>query len=173
MKKTGIFSLIIPCIIIAISCCPERAKDEGSSQPVFKSAGYEKHTGLMIVDTIIYDVMIKNPNPYDTWTDECLKNLNKEQFVNILFESVYKNQATAFDVLSESIITPAELKKLEKKKDFDRDKIGKMQFTESWFYNDSLRTMSKKVISVSMGYEILDDQGNLIGHKPVFKIFLN
>jgi hypothetical protein len=173
MNKTGILSLITSCIIVAMSCCPEKAKDDVSIQRVFKTADYGDHTELMIVDTIIYDVIIKNPNPYDTWTDECLKHLNKEQFVDLLFESVYKNQATAYDVLSQNIITSVQLKKLEHKKDFDRDKIGKIQFTESWFYNDSLRTMSKRVISVSLGYEIFDDKGELIGHKPAFKIFMN
>jgi hypothetical protein len=173
MNKTGMLSLIAPCIIIAMSCCPEKVKDDVSSRHDFKTAVYGDHTGLMIVDTIIYDVIIKNPNPYDTWTDKCLKHLNKEQFVNILFESVYENQATAYDVLSQNVITSDQLKKLEQKKDFDRDKIGKLQFTESWFYNDSLRTMSKRVISVSLGYEIFDDQGELIGHKPAFKILMN
>ncbi len=171
MNNTGILTLIMLCII-AMSCGPEKTKDDDSSQPVFKQALYDNHTGSVIVDTIIYDVLIKNPNPYDTWTDECLKRLNKEAFVNLLFESVYQNQATAFDVFSENVITPEELKKLERKRDFSRDKIGKLQFTESWFYNDSLRTMSKKVISVALGYEVSDDQGNLM-HKPVFKIYMN
>lgn len=173
MKKTAIIYVILTCIFITLSCKQDRIKNERIKQPDNKPVVYENLTGLMIVDTIIYDVLIKNPNPYDTWTDECLKHLNKEAFVNLLFESVYKNQATALDVLSEKVITPEELKKLEKKKDFDRNKIGKLQFTESWFYNDTLRTMSKKVISVALGYETYDDQGNLIGHKPVFKIYLN
>ena len=48
-----------------------------------------------------------------------------------------------------------------------------MQFTESWYYSDTLQVLSKKVISVSMGYEILDERGNLIGYKPAFKIYFN
>ena len=173
MKKTGVLTLIILCIIIALSCCPEKVKEEVSNQPVDISAVFENLNGILVADTIIYDVIIKNPNPDDKWTDACLKNLNKEQFVNLLFESVYNEQATAYEIFSDKIITPNELRKLEKNKDFDREKIGKIQFTESWFYNDSLRSMSKKIISFSLGYEILDERGNLIGHKPAFKIYLN
>ena len=173
MKKAGDFILIVLCINIALSCCPEKAKEEVKNQPVYSSMVSDNLNGMMVADTIIYDVIIKNPNPYDSWTDECLKHLNKNQFVDILFESVYKENAIAYDVLSGNIITPDELKKFERKKDFNRDKIGKIQFTESWFYDDSLRSMSKKVLSVSLGYEIFDDQGSLIGHKPAFKIYLN
>jgi len=173
MKQTGVLILITGCLAITMSCCPEKMKDEAAGQPVFESALYENLNGIMIVDTIMYDVLIKNPNPYDDWTEECLRHLNKDRFVDILFESVYQKKATAYDVLSEDIITPDKLKKLEKNKDFDRDKIGKIQFTESWIYNDSLQSMLKKVISVSLGYEVFDDHGDLIGHKPAFKIYLN
>ncbi len=165
--------MIITCIVFYFSCGPEKVKDEAVYKPAFQSAMHDNLYGITIADTIVYDVIIKNPNPHDNWTDECLKNLNKDQFVDILFESVYKKQATAYDVFSDNIITPDELKKLERKKDFSRNKIGKIQFTESWSYNDSIRSMSKKVISVALGYEIFDDEGSLIGHKPVFKIYLN
>ena len=173
MKNKGVFILSFFGIIYALSCCPEKVKDEVHSLSAIESAMHKNFTGVMIVDTIIYDVIIKNPNPFDSWTDECLEHLNKEQFVDILFESVYEENAIAHDIFSENIITPDELKNLERKKNFSRDNIGKIQFTESWFYNDSLRSMSKKVISISLGYEIFDEQGDLIGHKPAFKIYLN
>jgi hypothetical protein len=172
MIKTGISVPIIFCITIALSCCPEKVKDEVNNQPAFVSDMQEHFSGMTVADTIIYDVIIKNPNPDDSWTDKCLKHLNKKQFIDRLFKSVYNGQATAFDLFSGKIMTPDELKSFERKKEFNRNKIGKIQFTESWYYNDSLQSMSKKVISMSLGYEVFDEKGNLIGHKPVFKIYL-
>jgi len=173
MIKPKAINLIISCVVMASSCCPEKTKDEVTRQPATDFILQENFSGLMIADTIIYDVIIKNPNPEDKWTEECLRNLKKEQFIDILFESVYEKQAIAYDLFTEKIIAPNKLKQLERKKDYDRHKIGKIQFAESWFYNDSLRLMSKKVISVSLGYEIFDETGNLIGYKPAFKIYLN
>jgi hypothetical protein len=165
------FTLIVFTVLMALGCCPEKAKDEVTRQRSSDFILPENTSGIMIADTIVYDVIINNPNPHDTWTEKCLRNLKKEQFVDLLFESVYKNQAIAHDLFTDKIITPEELKDLERRKEFNRNKIGKIQFTESWFYNDSLSLMSKKVISFTLGYEIFDESGNLIGHKPVFKIY--
>jgi hypothetical protein len=173
MRKSAVLYLIIFPVMTALSCCPEKTKDDVTGEMSPESIIPENPAGLMVADTIIYDVIIKNPNPDDDWTDKCLRNLKKEQFIDILFESVYKKQATAYDLFTDEIISPDKLKNLERKKEFSRSKIGKMQFTESWYYSDTLQVLSKKVISVSMGYEILDERGNLIGYKPAFKIYFN
>ncbi len=173
MKKSTVLYLIIFPVVTALSCCPEKTKDSVDREQSSDLILPENPIGLMVADTIIYDVIIKNPNPDDDWTDKCLRNLKKEQLVDILFESVYKKQATAHDLFTDEIISPVKLKGLERKKEFSRSKIGKMQFTESWYYSDSLQALSKKVISVSLGYEILDERGSLIGYKPAFKIYFN
>lgn len=173
MSKPAVLYLIIFPVMTALSCCPEKTKDDVTGEQSSDFIQPVNPNGLMVADTIIYDVIIKNPNPDDDWTDKCLRNLKKDQFVDILFESVYKKQATAHDLFTDEIISPDKLKNLERKKEFSRSKIGKMQFTESWYYSDSLQRMSKKVISVSLGYEMLDERGNLIGHKPAFKIYFD
>ncbi|MBN2214602.1 MAG: hypothetical protein JW723_10180 [Bacteroidales bacterium] len=173
MLKHGIYYLIIIFVAMAASCHPEKKKHELPRQSLSEFISSQNISGFLIADTIIYDVIIKNPNPYDKWAEKCLSNLKKEAFIDFLFESIYKKQTTAHDLYTDKIITPDELKSLERNKEFNRNKIGKIQFTESWFYSDSLRSMSKKVISVTLGYEILDDKGELIGHKPAFKIYLN
>lgn len=173
MTKSAVLYLIIFPVVTALSCCPEKTKDDVTGEKLSDFTIPENQVGLMVADTIIYDVIIKNPNQDDDWTEKCLRNLKKEKFIDILFESVYKKQATAHDLFTDEIISPDKLKDLERKKEFSRSKIGKMQFTESWYYSDSLQVMSKKVISVSLGYEILDERGNLIGYKPAFKIYFN
>ena len=156
---------------IVSACCPNTAKDENNSLVVNKLPSTE--TGYVFADTIIYDVIIKNPNSDDTWTELCLKNLKREQFIDKLFESVYTKKATAYDLNNDEIISPDDLRIMEKKKEIDRDRIGKIQFTESWLYNDSLMIMTKKVLAASLGMEVFDEKGDLIGYKHLFKVRFN
>lgn len=164
---------VITLGFVIISCCPDRGKQDSKINNSAFGIFPKTESGFIIADTIIYDVIIKNPNSDDKWTDECLKNLKKKQFIDQLFESVYNESNIAYDLSSNKIILPAELKSLEKKQEIDRDKIGKIQFAESWLYNDSLMIMSKKVISVSLGIEVFDERGELLGYKHAFKIHFN
>lgn len=170
--KTIICCLILNLVIF--SACSHRLKDNEkeiteTTAPQIQSS----EQGIVIADTIIYDVIIKNLNPEDSWTTRCLKDLKRSLLVNKLFELVYDGKAVAYDLLTDKVIPPEELRRMEKKKKLDRDRIGKIQFTESWFYNDSLRILTKKVLSVSLGFELFDETGELIGYQHVFKVYLN
>jgi len=48
-----------------------------------------------------------------------------------------------------------------------------IQFTESWYLNAGANTMTKKVISLVLGYNFYSSDGELFGHKPVFRIEMN
>lgn len=125
----------------------------------------------LLADTIIYDVVIKNPDPEDTWTAYCLKKLDYSQLVDNWFNRVYTGELTAYDDLTNLPMNIKEIKKIEDQSDFSRDKIGKIQFTESWNYNPNKTSIEKKTLAVALGYEVYDDEGNIRGYKPVFKIW--
>lgn len=170
--KSIIYYLIINLLLVSACCHHKKANEKEvteTTSPQLRSS----ELGTVIADTIIYDVIIKNLNPDDNWTTKCLKDLKRNLLVNKLFESIYDGKAVAYDLLTDKVITPEELRKMEKKKKLDRDRIGKIQFTESWFYNDSLRIMTKKVLSVSLGFELFDGAGELIGYQHAFKVYLN
>lgn len=125
-----------------------------------------------IADTIITDVVIKNPN-HDEWTDYCLRNLDKDELVDQLFELVYDGKLIPYDFFSETEMSIEEVKKFEKEDDFERDKIGKVQFEESWYFDAENKKMMKQVISIMLAYETYDAEGNVKGYKPVFKVYFN
>ena len=129
--------------------------------------------GALVADTIIYDVIIKNPNPEDACTNECLKNFQHSTLMDSLFNLVYTRQATVYDFFSQEPLKVKEIKRMEKEEDFMRDNIGKIQFTEKWYFDASTQQLQKEVISMVLGYELKSDEGEVRGYKPIFKIQLN
>ena len=125
-----------------------------------------------IADTIITDVVIKNPDQ-DEWTDYTLRNLNKEPFVDELFELVYSEKLTPYNFFSDTPMTIDEVKEIEKEDGYSRDKIGKVQFEEAWHFDSENQQMIKKVHSIMLAYELYDAKGDIKGYKPVFKVYFN
>ncbi len=134
---------------------------------------HDSSYGNVIADTIIYDVVIKNPNPEDTWTDECLKNLQHSSLMDSLFTLVYSQQAVAYDFFTKEPLKVKDIKRLEKEESFNRNNIGKIQFTEKWYFDASSQQLQKEVISIVLGYELVNDEGMVYGYKPVFQLQLN
>ena len=52
----------------------------------------------IIADTIINDVIIKNPDN-DEWTDFTLRKLDKTSLVNHIFDAVYEKKLIPYDFL--------------------------------------------------------------------------
>ncbi len=124
----------------------------------------------VIADTITYDVIVKNPNPDDAWTEECLRNLNREALIQNIYEGIYNGKLKTLDYFSDEEITAEEIKHMEHEGDFDRNDIGKLQFTEIWYMNPKNYDVHKKVQSVVLGYELKKENGDIKGYKPVFRV---
>lgn len=128
--------------------------------------------GALVADTIIYDVVIHNPNPEDQWTAECLKDLKHRALIDSLFALVYDGKMKAYDFFSKEVIKNKDLKQMESENGFSRDHIGKIQFTERWYFDKKSQQFQKEVLSLVLGYELFNQDGSLRGYKPVFKIYL-
>jgi len=118
------------------------------------------------------DVVIK-PNPDDPWAVECLKDLKREEFVDAIFNGVYNKQITAYDIFEGKKLSVGAIKKMEENGEIDRDKIGKFQFVEEWYFDKESLTMTKKVKEIRLGAEAFDDEGYLRGYQPIFNVVLN
>lgn len=126
-----------------------------------------------IADTLICDVIIKNPDTTDTWTQQCLQHFNKQAFIDTLFADIYSGKLQAFDFYSNTPLSIAQIKVLEHQVGYNRNIVGKMQFNETWGYNRHMHTMIKKVNSVIFGFETFSSDGEFRGYKPLFKVFFN
>lgn len=126
----------------------------------------------LLADTITYDVLIANPNPEDTWTAECLGNLNRDLFIDQIFEGIYNGTLKPYDYYEEKPLKPNKIRRLEEKEELIRKNIGKVQFTERWYYDASELKMKKEVISMVLGEQLYNSDGEVRGYKPVFKVHL-
>lgn len=125
-----------------------------------------------IADTIITDVVIKNPD-HNEWTDYALRNLNREKLIDNLFDLVYSEELIPYNFFSDSAMSINEIKQIEKEENYIREKIGKVQFEEAWYFDSANQRMIKKVHSIMIAYELYDPNGNIKGYKPIFKVYFN
>lgn len=151
--------------MISILVCCKEIKNENKS-----SSGSEME---VIADTIIYDVLLKNPNPTDEWANYCLQSLDLDQLVDYIFEGVYKKQLKPIEFFSDQDLDIKDIKLLEKEEEFSRDKIARAQFEEIWYYNKNKHIMQKHVHSIMLAYEVYNNKGEIKGYKPAFKVYLN
>lgn len=127
---------------------------------------------VVIADTITYDIVVKNTDPFDEWTQQCLNSFNRQDLVDILFAAVYSGNIKAYNYSDDSVMSIEEIKAIEKLDDFSRDKIGKMQFIEEWYFDEKNFIFGKRVNAIMIAYERYSSDGT-IRYNPVFKVRLN
>jgi len=165
IPKSTLFIVMIGLLLA--SCRPE------SPQPTDKGTlTADSSPGYLVADTITYNVVIRNPDPEDLWTARCLQGLDRQAFIDNIFKMLYEGKAVAHHFETRERITPAQLKNLESEKGFNRDNIGMIQFTETWYLDPQQNMMTKKVLFMVLGYDYYTSEGELFGHKPLFKVEL-
>lgn len=128
---------------------------------------------IVVANPISYDVTTKcYIHDDDGWDEQRLANTNTVAIANVIFQAVYKGRLTPYDYFSEEPISIDSVKSIEKK--FTRKQIGKIMFTEKWYFSETTLTFTKKVESVTLGYELIDKTDNALhGFKPAFIVKLN
>lgn len=126
----------------------------------------------LLADTITYDAVINNPNPDDLYTERFLKRLNKEKLIDAIFDAVYSGKLKAYAIFGNKEMSIDQVKALENVKGFSRSKIGKVQFTESWYLDENSLSISKKVIAMAFGYDHANEDGIVDSYKPLFRVYI-
>ncbi len=172
----GIFSLLA----ILMSCNSQQKENQETVLPDYyvpkRTTYYETNlsdtNAIRISDTIIYDVTIKNPEPQDDWTASCLKYVDVKAFANVIFQAIYSGRATAYDYYKETPFSIEQVRQFERNPDFRRERIGKVQFIEKWYFDEKNFAMGKKVLGLMLAYEIPDTNGKPKGYKAGLKVLL-
>lgn len=159
---------ILAVLLVLAGCTTRQPK---ISQPE-KAVIQDSVSGQLVADTIIYDVIIHNLDPDDQWAQQRLQYLNQSTLIDSIFELVYNKKIIAYDFFEKKPLTIKEIKKMESEEGFSRNKIGKIQFAERWYFDSANQRFRKEVISLVLGYDRISSDGILL-HKPVFKIYLN
>jgi hypothetical protein len=167
IRKLGCTLLIIISIFV-FSC------KNGNGVPEGKTGVMPESTpGLIVADTITYDVVIVNTSAEDPFKEKFLEHLDHQVFIDSLFSMIETGRVTAYDYDTNERLSVRQVRKIEDEEGFSRDNIGMIQFTEIWFLNISTGTMTKKVHSIIPGYNYKTDDGTILGYSPLFKIIFN
>jgi len=158
------------CLMISFTTCRNHSTETPVS-PTVVNTGIP--SGIEVADTIIYQVIISNPNPDDTWTTSCLSGLRRKALVDSIFNMVYTGKLTPVNRETHEKLTLKQLKDMEKADGFSRDKIGMIQFTEAWYLDPATRAMTKKVLAMDLGYDYYTSEGDLVGYKSLFRVEMN
>ncbi len=167
MKK---IATVIMIALLAASCggggSAERNRGDG--------AGTEIPEGAVLIARDIVTEVITRPDPEgDPWETEKVEGYRGEPMVDAIFDRIYRGSLTVCDYHSGEPLTPAEVRAIEKEFGSDRSKIGKLSFTEEWYYYPALNRLEKRVRSVTFGYELLNNQGKVYGYRAAFRADLN
>jgi len=148
--KRIIFLLVL---IALITSCKER-RPEGA---------------VLIAHDIVTEVITKPDPDGDPWDLEKVAGYNGDAFVNGVFKRVYDGTLTVYDYHSGESLSADDVKKIESEFNNDRTKIGKLSFTEDWYYYPATNTLEKKAKSVTFGFELYNNLGKVYAYKAVFK----
>jgi len=180
MRK--ILSILLSiAMLIVVSCSPEKEPDaktevvENSTEVVSaEKLNLPKSTEgfTKIGDTVSYTALIKNPDPeMDGYMNHWLKGMDTKAFANIIMDAVVAGKLKGYDYLTGEEMTADQVKAFDK--EYARDRIGNVLFTEDWYFDEKNLTMHKVVNSVMFGYENRDPEGKVTGHKSGIRVYLN
>ncbi len=163
MKKTFIMLLLIALIT---SCNERRSEQKTTSAPSTEGV---PENAVLIARDIVTEVIIRPDPDGDPWEIEKVAGYNGEAMVNGIFERVYNGTLTVYDYHSGEVLTANDVKKIEAEFKNDRTKIGKLSFTEDWYYFPAANTLEKMAKSVVFGYELYNNLGKVYAYRAAFR----
>jgi hypothetical protein len=164
MKK---FYLLIIVVSFMISCKNEKAV-QVPSVSITEEAMPSWY--IPVAKDIVTEVVVKPDSTGDPWEMEKVAGYQGEAMINNIFESIYKGNLTVKDYHTGEILKASDVKAFEKEFDNDHSKIGKLSFTENWYYDPVTKSVIKKVKSFTFGYELINNDGKVFGYKALFAV---
>lgn len=166
MKRTII---LLSMIALMTSCNGRRSEPKTISAPLTEGV---PEGAVIIARDIVTEVIIRPDPDGDPWELEKVAGYNGEAMVNGIFERVYDGTLTVYDYHSGEALTANDVKNIEAEFKNDRTKIGKLSFTEDWYYSPASNTLEKRARSVVFGYELYNNLGKVYAYRAAFKATL-
>ncbi len=157
-------SIIILGILAFTGGCKQKEQKHILQQEPFNTlSNYETWA-----DTIIYDILVHNPDSTDEWQSHKIKYLDRKKMVDDIFTSVYSGKKKAYNYYTNQVMDISDIKELEE--NYKREDVGKVQFTESWYYNKETGVMQKKIHNILIAYTLYTYDNKIRGYKAAFYI---
>ncbi|HVN59078.1 MAG TPA: hypothetical protein VMT63_12315 [Bacteroidales bacterium] len=168
MKRIFILVAAILGFLAAFASCNNNTERKTSS---FPSAAGPDTAGLILVGKgIITDIVLKPDSTGDPWEVEKVKGFTGEKMFRTLFENIHNGSVTVYDVREDKALKVKEVSELEKEFNSDLSRIGKVQFTEDWYFDPARNFMIKKIKSVSFGFSLKPEGEMATRYKALFRL---
>ena len=174
-------ALLILIAAIAASCRDGGKSGKGAvssgDRPVMEKspatetgAGTELPAGAVLIASDIVTEVIIRPDPEgDPWEAEKVAGYNGGPLVEGIFSRIYDGSLTVYDYHSGEPLSRDDVKKIEGEFKNDRTKIGKLSFTEDWYYYPEENRLDKRAKSVTFGYELYNNLGKVYAYRAAFR----
>jgi len=144
-----------------------RAGTGGSEPPASAATSQDL---VLIASDIVTEVIVRPDPEGDPWEVEKVAGYRGDIMVNTIFSLIYEGKLTAYDYHSGNPMKPAEVRDIEKEFSNDRSKIGKLSFTEDWYYDPASNRIEKIAKSAVFGYEIYNGEGKVYAYRAAFRV---
>jgi len=128
---------------------------------------------VLIASNMVTEVIVHPDPDGDPWETEKVEGYRGDEFINSIFSRIYDGTLTVYDYHSGESLDASDVRKIEKEYDDDRSKIGKLSFTEDWYYSPSSNSLQKRTKSVTFGYELYNNAGKVYAYRAAFRADLN
>ena len=176
---------IVLLMILAVltASCRERGSDRRGAEPAAgqkSSANAQLPAGadlpggtVLIASDIVTEVIIRPDPDGDPWEIEKVAGYKGDPLVVNIFNHIYDGTLTVYDYHSGEALSAADVKKIENEFADDRNRIGKLSFTEDWYYNPAENSLHKRAKSVTFGYGLYNNLGKVYAYRAAFRADLN
>jgi len=162
--------IMISCSFFIISGC-NGINNPDKVQLKYDTVYIDGNTGnaySKIASSITYESIIKdNGKLPKTFTS----GVEQTKIVSLLMEALQTGKANAFNYYTKAPLTASQVDSIETNTDeYQRSKVGRILFTEDWYYDSISGRIIKDIQSLILGYEVYKTNGDLKGYKPLIKI---
>lgn len=176
--------IIVLMILAALTAsCGERGRDskgtetgagdKGTASAQLNSGAEIPAGAELIASDIVTEVIIRPDPDGDPWELEKVEGYRGDPLIANIFSRIYDGTLTVYDYHSGEPLSAADVKKIESEFSNDRTKIGKLSFTEDWYYNPEENSLHKRAKSVTFGYELYNNLGKVYAYRAAFRADLN
>ncbi|MDX9902896.1 MAG: hypothetical protein RB288_02315 [Bacteroidales bacterium] len=174
MRKT-FASLLLIMLLISCNERGRQIKKETASEPAalplseLNVSDSLPPDAILIADDIVTEVIIKPDPDGDPWETEKVAGYHGADFINSIFTRIYDGTMTVYDYHTGEALSADDVKKIEHEFGNDRSVIGKLSFTEDWYYFPSSNSLHKRAKSVTFGYELYNNLGKVYAYRAAFR----
>jgi len=162
--KAAFTAIIIAALIVS---CRGQKPDAGEKPAA--GAGSAPEGAVIIARDIVTEVIVRPDPDGDPWETEKVMGYQGEALINSIFDRIYNGSLTVYDYHTGEALSADDIRKTEKEFNDDRSRIGKLSFTEDWFYYPAYNRLEKVTKSVVFGYELYNNQGKVYAYRAAFQ----